>query len=274
MTPPSFAIAARLMRLPHVWMVQEFGKRDHDLQFLLGYKRTIRLIARLSDIVICCSRAVEDSLLIVAPKIRSRTIYYGMLGPQLPFRPRTRDESLRVALLGRFSESKGQSVAVEATAIARKQGADIELTLVGPGDPESLSKVQRLAREIHVDGHVECKPETAEPLSVWREAHVALMCSREEAFGRVTVEAMKASLPVCGTDSGGTREIVVHETNGLLFPPGDSAKLASYLVRLAADEALRKSLARGAAQTAATYSMARYGRELRDSIFAAYETAL
>ena len=111
-----------------------------------------------------------------------------------------------------------------------------------------------------------CRPRTGEPVKVWQEADVALMCSRAEAFGRVTVEAMKASLPVCGTDSGGTPEIVIDGVNGLLFEPGSSASLASALVRLEADENFRETLARGAARTGTTYSMDRFSDEFRSLI--------
>ena len=88
MTPPSFAIAARLLRVPHVWMVQEFGTLDYDLQFFLGYERTVRLIASLSRTVMCCSRAVEKSLLAVAPEMRTRVVRKAVRSAELPFRPR------------------------------------------------------------------------------------------------------------------------------------------------------------------------------------------
>ncbi|KAL6497049.1 hypothetical protein OROGR_028978 [Orobanche gracilis] len=41
-----------------------------------------------------------------------------------------------------------------------------------------------------------------------------------ETFGRVTIEAMAFGLPVLGTDSGGTKEIVKHNVTGLLHPLG------------------------------------------------------
>ncbi len=79
---------------------------------------------------------------------------------------------------------------------------------------------------------------------------------------------MKASLlPVCGAKSGGTRHIVIDGVNGLLFEPGNSASLAAALVRLEADETLRETLARGAAQTGATYSTERFRQEFRPLIF-------
>src|SRR5207253_8989523 len=41
-----------------------------------------------------------------------------------------------------------------------------------------------------------------------------------ENFGRVTIEAMTFKLPVLGTDTGGTPEIVEHGVTGLLHPAG------------------------------------------------------
>ncbi|MGP0084365.1 MAG: hypothetical protein ACLP0B_12155, partial [Steroidobacteraceae bacterium] len=58
MVIPSHAIAAKLLGIPHYWMVREFGRDDHRLQFLLGHHRTIRLIGQLSESVICNSQAV------------------------------------------------------------------------------------------------------------------------------------------------------------------------------------------------------------------------
>ena len=63
MVIPAHAIAAKLLGIPHYWMVREFGRDDHQLRFLLGYRRTIRLIGRLSESVICNSHAVEKALL-------------------------------------------------------------------------------------------------------------------------------------------------------------------------------------------------------------------
>ena len=61
------------------------------------------------------------------------------------------------------------------------------------------------------------------------------MCSQCEAFGRVTVEAMRAGLPVCGTNSGGTPEIIDPGVNGLLSPAGDANALAANLMALESD---------------------------------------
>ncbi|KAL3631848.1 hypothetical protein CASFOL_024832 [Castilleja foliolosa] len=65
-------------------------------------------------------------------------------------------------------------------------------------------------------------PATTRVASLYSAADVYVMNSQGlgETFGRVTIEAMAFGLPVLGTDSGGTKEIVEHNVTGLLHPLG------------------------------------------------------
>jgi glycosyltransferase involved in cell wall biosynthesis len=96
----------------------------------------------------------------------------------------------------------------------------------------------------------------------WAAAHVGLMCSQSEAFGRVTVEAMRAGLPVCGTNSGGTPEIIEPGIAGLLSPAGDANALAANLMTLESDEYLRRRLACGALESSQRFQRDPHDEEL------------
>jgi len=254
---PSHAIAAKLLGIPHYWLVHEFGRDDHQLGFLLGYGRTVRLIGRLSESVICNSQAVEKALLAVDPKMRTRVVYPVIDAPPGAPPERQSGEPMRVVLVGRFAQSKGQHVAVEAVAIARKAGVDVELALVGGGNHKP---VRELARSLGVEDLVTLHGPTDDVGSYWSAAHVGLICSQCEAFGLVTVEAMRAGLPVCGTDAGGTPEIIDPGVNGLLSPAGDASALAANLMALESDEDLRRAMAFRAAETAQRFQRDhRYG---------------
>ncbi|KAL3824338.1 hypothetical protein ACJIZ3_020367 [Penstemon smallii] len=65
-------------------------------------------------------------------------------------------------------------------------------------------------------------PATTRVASLYAAADVYVMNSQGlgETFGRVTIEAMAFGLPVLGTDSGGTKEIVEQNITGLLHPLG------------------------------------------------------
>lgn len=259
MVIPSHAVAAKLLGIPHYWMVHEFGKDDHWFRFLFGDRQTIRLIGRLSESVICNSQAVQRALLAQAPNMKTHVIYPVVdtaLGTPTERRP---GERIRVVLVGHFFQSKGQHVAVEAVAIARKAGVELELTLVGPGDPEP---VRKLARTLGVADLVDIHGPTNDVGPYWAAAHVGLMCSDCEAFGRVTVEAMRAGLPVCGTNAGGTLEIIDPGVNGLLSSARDAEALAANLMLLESDECLRRRLAAGAVQTAQRFERDRHDNEL------------
>jgi glycosyltransferase involved in cell wall biosynthesis len=262
MTIPSHAIAAKILRIPHYWIVREFGRDDHQLWFLFGYRRTVRMVGRLSEVAICNSHAVEQAMLTLDPTMKTRVLY-PVVDTELGEPPqRQPGERMRAILVGYFSEAKGQNLAIEAIAIARKAGVDIELTLVGTGSHQPLHS---LAERLGVDDLLTIHEPTRDLRPHWAAAHVGLMCSQSEAFGRVTVEAMRAGLPVCGTNSGGTPEIIEPGIGGLLSPAGDAHRLAANLMTLEADEQLRRRLARSALE-----SSQRFGRDRHDDELATF----
>ena len=59
---------------------------------------------------------------------------------------------------------------------------------------------------------------------------VEIVCSKREAFGRVTVEAMLAGLPVVGSNTGGTPELIVDGETGIIFKCDDYKDLADKIL--------------------------------------------
>jgi glycosyltransferase involved in cell wall biosynthesis len=77
------------------------------------------------------------------------------------------------------------------------------------------------------------------PLAWVQAMDVVVLCSSREGLPRVVLEAMLAGKPVIGSDVTGTRELVVNEETGLLYPFGDIDALVAALGRLAGDPAAR-----------------------------------
>ena len=77
----------------------------------------------------------------------------------------------------------------------------------------------------------------------------------QEGFGRVLVEGLAAGLVVLSTATGGASEIVQHEANGLVFPPGDAAALAQAVLRLVDDPVLYARLASTGKMSAARFDL-------------------
>jgi glycosyltransferase involved in cell wall biosynthesis len=142
------------------------------------------------------------------------------------------------AYVGRLSPEKGLDVLVEAgrqsaipvriagTGIKPSGAVPENVRFVGPVSRGALPEFYRKARFLMVP-------------SVWFEV-----------FGLVVVEAMYQGIPVIASNIGGLPELVEHEHNGLLVPPGDGQALAGAMKRLWEDPALCRRMGQAGRETA------------------------
>ena len=79
-----------------------------------------------------------------------------------------------------------------------------------------------------------------------KDFNIHVLPSYQEAFGRAIIEAMALELPVVASRVGGIPEIITHNVNGLLVPPGDADALAEQIGRLVDSPKLRSKLGEAA----------------------------
>jgi glycosyltransferase involved in cell wall biosynthesis len=84
-------------------------------------------------------------------------------------------------------------------------------------------------------------------------SHLLAVPSSYEGFGIVYLEGMHFGLPAIAGTIGAAQELVHHERNGFLAPPGDAAALARYISLLMADRELLKRLSLTAQRSAAAH---------------------
>lgn len=236
------ALAAAELGLPHVWHLREFGRRDYDLVPDLG-TRFHRLGFRSADAVVCVSHVLCRSLLGRLPPAHARIIYNGV-ATEAEFDARRREAEARrgrlqpftFALIGRFRPSKGQDVAIRAFARLAAGTRDVRLLLVGgaggTGDQAYFDHCRELATRLGVSDRIEFWGYIPDPERAFLATDVALMCSRSEAMGRVTAEAMSCVRPVIGYAAGGTPELIADGATGRLYHGGE-AELAAAMAEYA-----------------------------------------
>ena len=83
--------------------------------------------------------------------------------------------------------------------------------------------------------------------------HLLAVPSSYEGFGIVYLEGMHFGLPAIAGTIGAAKELVHHDHNGFLAPPGDAAALARYISLLMADRELLKRLSLTAQRSAAAH---------------------
>ena len=76
------------------------------------------------------------------------------------------------------------------------------------------------------------------------------MLSKNEAFGRVTVEYMMHGLAVIASNAGANEEIISNNEDGLIYHLGDSEELAICMKRLIDDQSFMIELSEKGRQKA------------------------
>lgn len=242
---PAAAFASKLLGIRHVWYIHEFGREDHGLHFALGRSLSLRAIAWLSDRVIVNSRAVGAHYADILPEAKTRLLHCGVEAPKFRELPRQGIESFKLVIVGRLSPGKRQEDAIRAVAILQKKRLASHLTIVGPVDGTCVAYaayLKQLAVELGVATTISFVGEMESPFPYFAAAQLSLTCSRREAFGRVTVEAMKVGVPVIGARGGGTVDLIKDGFNGFLYSPCDPVDLARKIEIVMRDPALRRAM--------------------------------
>jgi glycosyltransferase involved in cell wall biosynthesis len=211
---------ARLMKLPHIWHLREFGDLDYGLSHDFGQGFFLKSLSRAAAII-TNSRAVRDH---VCPRQlwhKTYVIHNGVLRHQqfdrlYELRKAARG-STTFLMCGTIVPAKGQLDAVRALAILRRRGFNVTLTVIGDGEPGFVKQCVDLAAQLNVANFVQMRGMVDDPFPFYTSAQALLVCSAHEAFGRVTVEAMAAGCVVIARASGGSIELIDDEKNGLLF---------------------------------------------------------
>jgi len=261
---PVAALAARLLGVPHIWYIHEFGREDHGLNFALGRTLSVRAIAALSARVIVNSRAVGAHFADLLSEAKTRLLYSGVEVPAAAAVEPREGKTFRLVIVGSLSPGKRQEDAIRALSLLMRKGVASHLTIVGPGDDGYAADLRRLTAELGLEAAVSFVSETDTPYPYYASAQLSLICSRHEAFGRVTIEAMKMGRPVVGARSGATVEIIRDGFNGFLYEPCDPADLAQKIETVIRDPALRLAMGRNARQWAnETFDMQIYATALQ-----------
>jgi glycosyltransferase involved in cell wall biosynthesis len=166
-------------------------------------------------------------------------------------RPRPRPAAGRVvATVANLRPGKGHETLLRAAALVAGRMPDVRFDIAGDGplrtELEATAHGLGLSERVRFLGHVSDVP------AVLHAAGAFAFPSRMEAAPNALIEAMAAALPVVASAAGGIPEVVVHERNGLLVPPGDPDALAAALLRLFSEPALAARLSLAAHTTVAS----------------------
>ena len=214
-------ISAYKLNVPVVWHIREFLEEDHGTEFI-NFSYSKKQIEK-AKALICISRSVLDKYSKLL-NCKSFLVYNGIDSTHFFFNRKSINSSFDYCIIGRIEESKGQLEAVKAFL---KSDAFLfgqsNLNIVGSGDFEYCKIISSLASSSK--GRVKFLGRSLDVEPVYMKCFVNLVCSKNEAFGRTTVEAMMNGCLVIASNTAGSAEIISDKKTGLLYEEGDESSL-------------------------------------------------
>lgn len=165
------------------------------------------------------------------------------------------DETI-IGVVGRIDPKKGQDSLIEAVRLLHQQNRHVHALIVGA---RTVGEATAFEKQLHqsVDKYglsdfVHFRPFLDKVGIAFTAMDIFALTSHSETYGLVTLEAMACGVPVIGTDSGGTPELIDHEQTGLLVPPRDHQALADAIIGILDQNSLRETISTSAASKVET----------------------
>ena len=124
------------------------------------------------------------------------------------------------------------------------------------GTKPTEEKLIALGRKLNVAERIHFSGFLADPYSAMRSCDIIIVCSRNEGFGRVAVEAMLMEKAVVYAAAGGLLESMIDGQTGISYPPANIERLVAGLEELIGNPERRRSIER----FSRPYAEAKFGR--------------
>ncbi|MFT4039434.1 MAG: glycosyltransferase family 4 protein [Thermomicrobiales bacterium] len=217
-----------------------------------------RFGGRLSTRIITSAQSLRDELIRfgVAPADRIVVIPYGLEFDALLAAPRHSGrfraamgipaDAPLVGTVGRLAAIKNIPLLLRAVVLARQQGLDLRVVIVGGG--ELRQELEASAQAMGLGDAAIFAGWQPDLVDVYADLDALVLSSNSEGTPISLIEAMAAGCPVVATRVGGVADLVTDGETGRVVPAGDHVQLASGILdvfrepettRLAAERARR-----------------------------------
>lgn len=234
---------------PFEWgMIKKEGLSLRAIKFLLLRWVQSYTYAH-SDGVIFLTEHAKKVVLQVTGVLPGKTavIAHG-LNPRFQYRPKSQrsidsysvDTPFKLLYVSTIDIYKNQDHVIRAVEKLRKAGYPLSLTLIGPADPKSLTRLHHMQALVDPTGewlHYLGALPYALLHDEYDKADLGVFASSCETFGMTVLEKMAAGLPVACSNQSAMHEIL--GDGGLYFDPNDVQSIADAIERYLQSPQLR-----------------------------------
>lgn len=137
--------------------------------------------------------------------------------------------------VGRLEPQKNFPMLIRAFSEFHKREKDYKLVIYGEG--RERINIENLIKELHLENSVSLPGRNKDVLNCINDCAAFILSSDYEGMPNALIEAMCMGMPVISTDcpSGGPREIIENEKNGLLIPVNDELRMTQAMFNIIKD---------------------------------------
>ncbi|MDG6997814.1 MAG: glycosyltransferase family 4 protein [Nitrososphaerota archaeon] len=223
---------ARILRVPHVQHGRALLQEQCGIYFDRGEIKELRYIDKHSASVIFNSKTVLERYKAFFPQPKVHVIYSPAFEKKLLPKKSydIRERKIRFIFAGRIEPAKDPMVALGAVEeLVNRNLRNFDFSFFGSANPHYKEYLRRFSENVtrlprDTVFHHEFDPNLSEHLS---EYDIGIFCSPIEGIPRVISEFLLNGMPVIGTNSPGTLELIKDGFSGLIFEPRNAVDLAN-----------------------------------------------
>ena len=254
-------------KIPHVWHLRE---TIAGYAIRLYKPNTIDYMNKNAAFFIAISQVVYKAWIQMGlDKNKMCVVYNGLNTEEFTMRDRADRNStdkLKIVMTGHVQPTKGQDQLISALGrLTADEKRKLQVDIYGEAYPDYKKELTKNIHKMQLEdvvnfcGYCDHIPQKLAGYDI------GIIASKEEAFGRVTVEYMLSGLLVIASDTGANTELIKDGKNGLIYPYKDIDGLTARLkLALEAPEMIDKLGKEARADATMKYSNARYVQEVYD----------
>ncbi|WP_435235713.1 glycosyltransferase family 4 protein [Psychromonas sp. PT13] len=250
------AFLSKLMVAKHVWHIREFGVEDQNMSHLFGEANFYKFVSSSTNKVVVISNALKDKLInFNVPQNKIDMIYNDVANKDSTNEKFFNTEKiLSLLMVGTISNEKGHEFIVDCIAYMKSINLNVKLSIVGDEKTNYVTYLKEYIKRINCEDRIEFLGYSSDVLSIRKKHDIAVVASKSEAFGRVTIEAMHSKMTVVASDSGANPELIVDGKSGFLFDVGNVKEFSKIISVIEGNRILLKSIGMSAYISAEKFS--------------------
>ena len=226
-------LLAKKYHVPHVMHIREFGKEDYPLLWIKS--NIIQYFNKRCDAFLAISKSVKDSWTSRGIKEdKTYVVYNGVstkkdkVDVQISY-----NKKIRAVFAGTVTTGKGQ---IQLLKVINKLPDEIKekfnVDFYGNINDKYFKSLQKVIDEEHIEKKVSFLGHVDNLHDKLKKYNLGFICSRKEAFGRVTIDYMLNYIPVIASNSCANPEIITSDQNGFLYEWNNIDELKDKIIRV------------------------------------------